>query len=402
MCIDRLIGKTFQKIITNMTTLLLLQYTCFLVSLLLAPIIIVSYFIQEGTNRRYERSRWMLVAAAFILALHYFLQMRYSIRATTDTGATVVNILFYTPAAFLFSGSVLGLEGDRRRFRSYSMFGALCTFLILLLFIIGWLRNGCLEMPYVQPIMHAVFFVVMTVFVVIPWKAIKRSRKRVINETGGDIVPYKRFVGSAYLLMSTTLSVLVIAIVWRPLLFVFAPFGLFAIFFYVLCFVYLGFGMAPIRDVLDEEISNEELRGADDDSDIKEKEAVLYPAEMAEKVGLALDKWVKDGGYRDSSTNISKVSREVYLSRRELSEYFDLHLNSTFRIWLSDIRLAEAQKMIAAHPEYSNDTISSSCGFSSRSQLYKIFSDKLGMSPKQWREKNGVEEQTGLNSDENE
>lgn len=402
MCIDRLIGKTFQKIITNMTTLLLLQYTCFLVSLLLAPIIIVSYFIQESTNRTYERSRWMLVAAAFILALHYFLQMRYSIRATTDTGATVVNILFYTPAAFLFSGSVIGLEGDRRRFRSYVLFGAMCTFLILLLFFIGWLRNGCLEMPYVQPIMHAVFFVVMTVFVLVPWKAIRRSRKRVINETGGDIVPYKRFVGSAYLLMSTTLSVLVIAIVWRPLLYVFAPFGLFAIFFYVLCFVYLGFGMAPIRDVLDDEISDEESRGADNDSDIKEKEAVLYPAEMAEKVGLALDKWVKDGGYRDSSTNISKVSREVYLSRRELSEYFDLHLNSTFRIWLSDIRLAEAQKMIAAHPEYSNDTISSSCGFSSRSQLYKIFSDKLGMSPKQWREKNGVEEQTGLNSDENE
>lgn len=180
----------------------------------------------------------MLVTAVLLLALHYFLQMRFSIRATTDAGATVVNILFYTPAAFLFSGSVLGLEGDRRRFRSYVLFGAMCTFLILLLFFIGWLRNGCLEMPYVQPIMHAVYFVVMTVFVLVPWKAIKRSRKRVINETGGDIVPYKRFVGSAYLLMSTTLSVLVIAIVWRPLLFIIAPFGLFAIFFYVLCFVH--------------------------------------------------------------------------------------------------------------------------------------------------------------------
>lgn len=111
-----------------MTNLLLLQYTCFLVSLLLAPIIIVSYFIQEGTNRRYERSRWMLVTAVLLLALHYFLQMRFSIRATTDAGATVVNILFYTPAAFLFSGSVLGLEGDRRRFRSYVLFGAMCTF----------------------------------------------------------------------------------------------------------------------------------------------------------------------------------------------------------------------------------------------------------------------------------
>lgn len=385
-----------------MTTLLLLQYTCFLVSLLLAPIIIVSYFIQEGTNRRYERSRWMLVTAALLLALHYFLQMRFSIRATTEAGATVVNILFYTPAAFLFSGSVLGLEGDRRRFRSYLKFGAMCSLVILLLFLIGWKRNGCLEMPYVQPIMHAVFFVVMTVFVLVPWKAIKRSRKRVINETGGDIIPYNRFVGSAYLLMSTTLSVLVIAIVWRPLLYIIAPFCLFAVFFYVLCFVYLGFGMASIGDVLDEDVSGDGQHCADADSDCEQKEAVPYPAELAEKISVALNKWVEEGGYRDSSANISKVSREVFLSRRELSEYFDLHLNSTFRIWLSDIRLVEAQKMITAHPEYSNDTISSSCGFSSRSQLYKIFSDKLGMSPKQWREKLGVEEQKGQNSYEDE
>lgn len=51
----------------------------------------------------------MLVTAVLLLALHYFLQMRFSIRATTDTGATVVNILFYTPAAFLFS-PCLGLK----------------------------------------------------------------------------------------------------------------------------------------------------------------------------------------------------------------------------------------------------------------------------------------------------
>lgn len=384
-----------------MTTLFLLQYTCFLVSLLLIPIIIVSYFIQEGTNRRYERSRWMLIAAALLLVIHYFLQMRYSIRATTDDGATVVNILFYTPAAFLFSGSILGLEGDSRRFRSYLKFGVICSFVILVLFCIGWMGSGCLDMPYVQPIMHAVYFVVITVFVIVPWKIIRRSRKRVIDDTGGDIVPYKRFVGSAYLLMSTTLSVLVIAIVWRPLLFIIAPFGLFAIFFYVLCFVYLGFGMASIRDVLDEDVSHDDQREADDSSDCKKKETVAYPAEMADKISMALDKWVKEGGFRDSSANISKVSREVFLSRRDLSEYFDLHLHSTFRIWLSDIRLAEAQKMIVAHPEFSNETISSSCGFSSRSQLYKIFSDKLGMSPKQWKEKNGVVEQTKANSDEN-
>lgn len=36
-----------------------------------------------------------------------------------------------------------------------------------------------------------------------------------------------------------------------------------------------------------------------------------------------------------------------------------------------------------------NDTISVYCGFSSRSQLYKIFNDNTGMSPREWREMQG-------------
>lgn len=74
------------------------------------------------------------------------------------------------------------------------------------------------------------------------------------------------------------------------------------------------------------------------------------------------------------------------VSRRDLSVYFSQYLHHTFRVWLSDIRMAEAQRLILAHPEYSNDTISAECGFSSRSQLYKLFRDRYGMSPKEWRD----------------
>lgn len=42
----------------------------------------------------------MLVTAVLLLALHYFLQMRFSIRATTDAGATVVNSSSILPLPF--------------------------------------------------------------------------------------------------------------------------------------------------------------------------------------------------------------------------------------------------------------------------------------------------------------
>lgn len=105
-----------------------------------------------------------------------------------------------------------------------------------------------------------------------------------------------------------------------------------------------------------------------------------------QEISDALDRWIADGGFRDTTANIAKLAKLTHVEREELSLFFYRHLDTTFRIWLSDIRFGEAQRMIKAHPEYNNDTISSNCGFSSRSQLYRIFSDRLGMSPREWYE----------------
>lgn len=87
-----------------------------------------------------------------------------------------------------------------------------------------------------------------------------------------------------------------------------------------------------------------------------------------------------------TTVNMVKLSQSIGVVRRVLSIYFDQHLHTTFRIWLSDIRFKEAQDYIKAHPEYTNESVSSACGFTSRSQLYKIFSDRTGMTPREWRD----------------
>lgn len=67
--------------------------------------------------------------------------------------------------------------------------------------------------------------------------------------------------------------------------------------------------------------------------------------------------------------------------------FFDQCLNTTFRIWLSDIRFAAAKKMMIANPDYSNDIISSECGFTSRTHLYRIFKAREACTPTVWRER---------------
>ena len=84
--------------------------------------------------------------------------------------------------------------------------------------------------------------------------------------------------------------------------------------------------------------------------------------------------------------NMLTLSRTLCISKNELSLFFDQCLHSNFRIWLSEIRLNAAKKMMLEYPHYSNDIISAECGFSCRTHLYRIFKTKEDRSPKKWRD----------------
>ena len=44
------------------------------------------------------------------------------------------------------------------------------------------------------------------------------------------------------------------------------------------------------------------------------------------------------------------------------------------------------RRMLIENPHYSNEAISSECGFSSHAHLYKVFRAKTGMTPRMYRE----------------
>lgn len=227
----------------------------------------------------------------------------------------------------------------------------------------------------------------MVYFMTSPTIILRRTQHRINNDTGGDISTYDRYTKASYLLLSMLSSTLIFAVTWRPALYVVGPLMLFTMFLFVSSFVALGFNMAPVEDVLTED----ETYGNASDyyNELADDDPTTISTGQIERISNILEQWVANGGFRDSSANIGKLSQQTGISRIRLSQYFDQYLNSTFRVWLSGIRFAEAQRLVKAHPEYNNDTISVYCGFSSRSQLYKIFNDNTGMSPREWREMQG-------------
>lgn len=115
--------------------------------------------------------------------------------------------------------------------------------------------------------------------------------------------------------------------------------------------------------------------------------ASLMPEDRRKQIQQRLDEWCAAMGYKDGGVNLLSLSHAIHVSKDELTIYFDQSLKTTFRIWLSDIRFAAAKKMMIENPEYSNDIISSECGFSSRTHLYRIFKAREACTPTVWRER---------------
>ena len=81
--------------------------------LLNASFVAVSHLHVRWENERYERSRWMIVAAMIGLAIQYMMQMVFGFRATDDGLGAVINILIYTPCFSLISMGIYNLEATR-------------------------------------------------------------------------------------------------------------------------------------------------------------------------------------------------------------------------------------------------------------------------------------------------
>lgn len=115
--------------------------------------------------------------------------------------------------------------------------------------------------------------------------------------------------------------------------------------------------------------------------------ASLMPEDRRKQIQQRLNEWCAAMGYKDGGVNLLSLSHAIHVSKDELTIYFDQSLKTTFRIWLSDIRFAAAKKMMIANPDYSNDIISSECGFTSRTHLYRIFKTREACTPTVWRER---------------
>ena len=376
-------------------TLVILQLICCTITGMLGLHIAMASLQVRWKVRRYETSRWLLCGSMAVFCIHYFLQMTQGFRAQgADVGA-VVNIMFYTPVVFAITLSIINMESTRSVMRRYCLRSAAAYALIVAIFIFGVFSNKSLHLGGLLYVMLALFVGSMAYFIYASYSEVLKRKKKLLEESAGDLLPHVRYARSSLVLVCVSAAFLPIAILFNTLLLVVGPLMLLVLIFFVHSFISLGYYITPVENMLEEQEELEEqektadqtVYGAQLDSgDDGQTELSISSSERMKKIEAALEKWCDDRMYKDCNVTIYSLAANLGCKKNELTEYFNLSQHTNFRTWLSDIRFNEAVRMMKENPEFSNDAISTECGFSSHTQIYRIFKQKTGLSPSQWRE----------------
>lgn len=361
-----------------MDSLFLLQFACFIFMLINAFIVALSHLHVRWENKRYERSRWMIVAALIGLAIQYVLQMTFGFRAMHDNLGAVINILLYTPCFSLISIGIYNIETTRANLRKMILMCSGIYAAIIVVFCVGINLHHSLYIRGGLYLMLTLFCVSVFYCIYMIIQEMIRRKNMLETMAATDLLPYVKYSRASVIILWLAVLAMPVAIFSTTLLYIVGPAVLLALLFFNLTFIALGSSYIPTEELLDKEEENQRSGEKKPLQQLSEERRIF--------IQNSLDQWCMDLGYKDCNVNMLTLSRTLCISKDELSVFFDQYLKTTFRIWLGDIRFNAAKKMMFEFPDYSNDIISAECGFSARTYLYRIFKSKEGCTPTEWRE----------------
>lgn len=322
-----------------MDSLFLLQFACFIFMLINAFFVALSHLHVKWENKRYERSRWMIVVALIGLAIQYAVQMLFGFRAADDSLGAIVNILIYTPCFSLISMGIYNIETTSSKLRKMILMCSGIYAAIIVVFCVGISLHHSLYIREGLYLMLTLFCVSVFYCIYMIIQEMIRRKNMLETMAATDLLPYVRYSRASVIILWLAVLAMPVAIFSTTLLYIVGPAELLALLFFNLTFIALGSSYIPTEELLDKEENIQRCGGAKEEKPLQQ-----LPEDRRNFIQNSLDQWCMDLGYKDCNVNMLTLSRTLCISKNELSLFFDQCLHSNFRIWLSEIRLNAAKR----------------------------------------------------------
>lgn len=102
-------------------------------------------------------------------------------------------------------------------------------------------------------------------------------------------------------------------------------------------------------------------------------------------IATRLEEWIASDGYTRPGLTITDVANDLLTNRTYLSSYINTTYDTTFREWITRLRIEYAKRLLLGSPELTVQDVSERSGFQSTSHFIRIFKERTACPPAKWR-----------------
>lgn len=369
-----------------------MDYSIYSLSLCIAlPLMIFFgfYFLLARTPDKaifgnYICSRRIMGVAMLLLAANYSVHFFYGIRFKNVNAAILMNMSTYFLCYWLFSSALTTLLNrfyiTRRRLLTH--IGLWVLFSVLSAIVLFHLPEGMVQKTglFAMATWLVIYGFVLARRLIL---AYRRAVKIFDNTHSDNIGAYIRWL-SVFTYWAVVFGVGCGLLTFLPDKYIYV-WILSSIPFYIYLFhCYQNYMLfyEKVENAMESEIVSEDdiLCEADTAEDVANDMPSCY-AEIAESI----KRWIDDEGYLRPGLTIKELADTLHTNRTYLSGYINTSLNTTFRDWITRLRIDYAKQRMTNHPEQKIAEIAEASGFMSQSHFMKTFKDKEGCSPAKWK-----------------
>lgn len=330
----------------------------------------------------YGWARWLMATGLALLSLQFLVQYAFNIRQDMGiTQAVFVNLIFFIPCTLSMSLAILYVQRQGQVTYNEWMTGWRLYGLILVLLIGTAIFD---RVPFhsfseavrkAEYVCAALYLAMQSYYFYLHLHAYNRMKRAVEEYFDRDRDDLLRWMGLSIVILAL-FALLVPLILFAPdyILIPFAIASFFLIYYTASSFYAYGISLDTQRVEEAEQILQADAEEA------TEAEPMLTEEERM-RIEKAANAWASGGGYLKPNLTLTSVADEMGLQRYLLKAWLHGTEYSKLSTWLNHLRTEEAKRLMEEHPEWSLDTVSEKCGFSSRQYFHKVFRQETGITP---------------------
>jgi AraC-like DNA-binding protein len=332
-----------------------------------------------------------------LLSLHFAIQLNTGLRLMGITQSVMLNLAMLIPASYLFARAILLLQRRGNLSLADRWTGPAVWTVTMAMLAVAALTDGkpllsdTLQMRLAERT-GAVLYMLMQGYYT--WRhsvslvAMHRALHDYYDRDTDGMLRWMQYSIVGLMLLALMVPVAIFSSGPGMLAVAFAVY--FLMFYLVDSFCFYLTSPAPERIQAAEQNAaevEEELESLNNEkqTDAGAADAAVLSPEVMSEVEQAVEAWKARRGYCQTGLLQPLAAQAIGISRYRLTAW--LHQQGLkYTEWIAQLRVEEAKRTIAAHPDWSNDAVAQHCGFTDRTVLQRTFKRIEGITPQKYLE----------------